>query len=85
MNTEERKFCKLLDAYFDALIRGGTQTQIDGARLAIIAEYNRTRNEADDLRGFIDGIKPHVLAAAAMYGASVRVDAARRSATELGE
>lgn len=41
MNPLEMKFCNLLDGYFNALVRGGTQTQIDEARLAIIAEYNR--------------------------------------------
>lgn len=39
MSLLEENFCKLLDAYFNALVRGGTQTEIDEARLAIIAEY----------------------------------------------
>lgn len=70
MNKDEQNFCKLLDAYFDALMRRGTQTQIDIARLAIIAEYSRQLNEVGDLRGFIDGMREHVKAAAAMYGYS---------------
>lgn len=42
MSPEEKNFCKLLDVYFDALVRGGTQRQIDKARLALVAEYART-------------------------------------------
>lgn len=33
------RFCALLDVYFNALVRGGTQTQIDTARLDVIAAY----------------------------------------------
>jgi hypothetical protein len=80
MNTEEKNFCKLLDAYFDALVRGGTQTRIDEARLAIIAEHNRQRNEVDDLRGFIDGMSEHVKAVAAMYGYTAHPDLANQMA-----
>lgn len=70
MTKRAESFYKLLDAYFNALVRGGTQTKIDEARLAIIAEHDRLQNEVDDLRGFIDGTRAHVKAVAKMYGYS---------------
>jgi hypothetical protein len=37
-----------------------------------LAEIKRLTNEVDDLRGFIDGLKPHIREAAAMYGLATR-------------
>lgn len=35
-------------------------------------ESDRVRDEVSDLRGFIDGLKPHIHEAAAMYGLAKR-------------
>lgn len=41
----------------------------------LIEEVRRLENEVSDLQGFIDGMKPHVLAAAKMYGATAKASA----------
>jgi hypothetical protein len=40
-------------------------------RPSAIEDVRRLQNEVSDLRGFIEGMKAHVLGAAKMYGASV--------------
>lgn len=42
--------------------------------VAMAAQIRILENEVSDLRGFIDGMKRHVLAAAEMYGAAPTVD-----------
>lgn len=40
----------------------------------LVAEVRVLENEVSDLRGFIDGMKRHVLSAAKMYGAEVSAE-----------
>ncbi len=37
-----------------------------------LAEIKRLSDEVSDLRGFIDGLRPHIHEAAAMYGLATR-------------
>lgn len=40
----------------------------DAAQREMKIDNKRLSDEVSDLRGFIDGMRPHVLTAAAMYG-----------------